>query len=87
MPDTVEVLTLDLLEWIGAKPRPYGDVMEAWRTSCPALPVWEQACDRGLVARDRIDDGEVMVSLTAAGRAHVARHRGDDRNSERPVGR
>jgi hypothetical protein len=23
--------------------------MEAWRTSCPRFPVWEEANDRGLV--------------------------------------
>ena len=75
MPDSLEVLSLDLLEWIGAKPRAYRDVMEAWRTSCPALPVWESVCDRGFVARGQDREGQVLVSLTAAGRAHVAKHR------------
>lgn len=41
MPNAVEPLVLDLMEWIGRTPRPYPEVMEAWRTSCPRLPVWE----------------------------------------------
>ena len=83
MTDTVEVLSLDLLEWIRTKPRAYGEVMAAWRTSCPALPVWEHVCDHGLVARARGNDGEVMVSLTAAGQAHIARHRGSGDAADR----
>jgi len=31
--ERVDSLVLDLLEWIGAEPRPYGEVLEAWRTS------------------------------------------------------
>jgi len=36
--NTVDALILDLLEWIGPRPRPYAEVIEAWRTSCPACP-------------------------------------------------
>lgn len=46
MSDPVQALLLDLLEWIAPRPRPYADVIEAWRTSCPRLPVWEEATDR-----------------------------------------
>jgi hypothetical protein len=35
----VEALILDLLEWIGPQSRPYTEVMDAWRTSCPRLSV------------------------------------------------
>jgi trans-aconitate 2-methyltransferase len=48
--DTVDALILDLIEWIGPEPRPYAEVLEAWRTSCPRLPVWEDATDRGFIA-------------------------------------
>jgi len=48
--DTVENLIIDLLEWIGPAPRPYADVLEVWQTSCPRLPVWEDAVERGYVA-------------------------------------
>jgi hypothetical protein len=65
MADTVvEALILDLLQWLDARERTYEEVMAAWRTSCPKLPVWEDANDRGLVA---IEDG--MVRITASGRA------------------
>jgi hypothetical protein len=39
-------LLLGLVEWIAKEPRLYAEVMEAWRTSCPRLPVWETAMDR-----------------------------------------
>jgi D-3-phosphoglycerate dehydrogenase len=71
MPDaTVEALILDLLNWLDARERTYEEVMEAWRTSCPKLPVWEDANDRGLVARHEIA-GRTIVTLTAAGRAMI----------------
>ena len=73
--DTVEALVLDLLEWIGTAPRPYGEVMEVWRTSCPRLPVWEEATQRGLVVRQRGQGGESLVSLSPAGAQHLHTHR------------
>jgi hypothetical protein len=51
LPDAVENLSLVLLEWIGPEPRRCGEVLEAWRTSCPRLPVWEDADDRGFITR------------------------------------
>ena len=54
MHDNVDSLILDLLEWIGPDPRPYGETVEAWRTSCPRLPVWEQANELGLVRRREV---------------------------------
>lgn len=68
-----EPLILDLVEWVARKPRPYAEVMEAWRTSCPRLPVWEDAVERGLVER-RAEGGEALVRVTAAGLAYLARH-------------
>ena len=51
----IEPLLLDLLEWVAKEPRSYADVMEAWRTSCPRLPVWEEATDRGFLQRTAAD--------------------------------
>jgi hypothetical protein len=66
-------LILDFLDWLAAGPRPYAEVMEAWRTSCPRLPIWEDAVDGGLVVR-RASRGEgPVVCLTAVGRAALAR--------------
>jgi hypothetical protein len=70
--DPVDALVLDLLAWIGTDGRPYAEVMEAWRTSCPRLPVWEEANLRGLVEQgSRSGDGR-WVSLSAAGRRLVS---------------
>ena len=66
MADTVEPLVADLLEWIG-RSRPYAEVMEVWRTSCPRLPVWEEATRRGLVDCRRDAEGIEQVLLTARG--------------------
>jgi hypothetical protein len=71
----LEALILDLLEWIGPESRPYSEVMDAWRTSCPRLPVWEDATDRGFLARHHEDGAGMLISVTAAGRAHLATHR------------
>jgi hypothetical protein len=73
--DTVNTLVLDLLEWIGPNPRPYTEVLEAWRTSCPHLPVWEEATDRGFIARHRVPGGSPLVSVSAAGAEHLRTHR------------
>ena len=66
----VEALILDLLEWVRKEERIYEDVMDAWRTSCPKLPVWEDANDRGLVEQ-QWRDGRCVVRITDAGRARI----------------
>ena len=43
MSETVDALLGDMLAWLARDARSYSDVMEAWRTSCPRLPVWEDA--------------------------------------------
>jgi hypothetical protein len=69
MVDTVvEALILDLLEWVATGERSYDDVMDAWRTSCPKLPIWEDANDRGLVMREKAD-GRCVVRITESGLA------------------
>jgi hypothetical protein len=74
MADPVEALILDLLEWIGPRSRAYSEVMDAWRTSCPRLPVWEDANERGFIWRHHAD-GLAVISVTAVGREFLARHR------------
>jgi len=63
----LESLVLDLVEWIAEKPRSYTEVMDAWRTSCPKLEVWEEAVDRGLVVREAIPGRGIIVTVTASG--------------------
>jgi hypothetical protein len=66
-------LVLDLVEWIAKASRPYGDVMDAWRTSCPRLTIWEDAVDAGYVVRERAPaEGGVMVKVTQRGRDLLA---------------
>jgi D-3-phosphoglycerate dehydrogenase len=68
MTDTVESLILDLVEWVGRKERTCQETMEAWRTSCPRLPAWEDATDRGLVEATSVN-GHSLVRVTPAGLA------------------
>ena len=68
MAENIEPLILDLVEWVARKPRPYPELIEVWRTSCPRLPVWEEAVDRGLVARSTVAGHGVLVTATPLGR-------------------
>ncbi|QCI67098.1 hypothetical protein [Phreatobacter stygius] len=74
MTDPIDALILDLVEWVARGERSYAEVMEAWRTSCPRLPVWEDAIDRGLITR-RQADGRALVVITQSGLALLARSR------------
>lgn len=71
MGDNVDDLILDLLEWLGPRPRPYPEVLEAWRTSCPRFPVWESANERGLIERRHAPGQGQFVSVSAAGAEHL----------------
>jgi hypothetical protein len=66
----MDALTLQLVAWVSDRPRTYGEVMEAWTTTCPRMPIWEDAVSAGLV---RVEgDGrmrERVVGLTPRGRA------------------
>lgn len=70
----VESLILDLLEWLAERDRSYEEVMDAWRTSCPRLPVWEDATDRGLVDRQQVN-GRSIVRVTPSGLALLEQSR------------
>ncbi len=74
MTDTVDSLILDLVEWVGRKERTYRDTMDAWRTSCPRLPVWEEATERGLVETASAN-GRSLVRATPAGLAFLKKER------------
>jgi len=74
MSSSIEALILDLVEWVAKEPRPYAYVMDAWRTSCPRLTVWEDAVDRGLVQREATAAHGVIVKVTSLGRSYLAAH-------------
>ena len=88
MADVVDALILDLLEWIGPDSRPYLEVIDAWRTSCPRLPVWEEANERGLLEQ-RFEPGRgTNVAVSALGRELLRTARpnhGRDPSRSRPT--
>jgi hypothetical protein len=63
-------LTVQFLTWVSEAPRTYGDAMDAWRTSCPRLSIWDDAVRDGLI---RVENGrgsmrQSLVLLTDRGR-------------------
>jgi len=75
MSANLDPLILDFLEWLAPKPRPYAEVMDAWRTSCPRLTVWEDSLDRGFVARVSANGAGRVIALTDVGRDFLASYR------------
>jgi hypothetical protein len=70
-----KALVLDLVEWIATRPRTYVEVMDAWRTSCPRLPIWEDTVDLGFVVCEHRGRSELVVKVTPAGRAFLEAER------------
>lgn len=79
MAQPLDPLVLDLVEWVAKEPRPYSAVIDAWRTSCPRLTVWEDAVDRGLVKRDATEGRGTYVTVTPAGQRFL------QQNGRRPI--
>jgi hypothetical protein len=80
MIDTVESLILDLLEWIGPQSRPYREVIEVWRTSCPRLPVWEEANERGFIDHYYDFGRGKLVIVSPQGQEHLRTARTHSQN-------
>lgn len=70
----VDTLILDLLDWLTKKDRTYEETMDAWRTSCPKLPVWEDANEAGLVAVEKVNARRI-VRVTSSGFARLDQRR------------
>jgi D-3-phosphoglycerate dehydrogenase len=79
----VDALIVDLLEWLASRDRTYREVIDVWRTSCPKLPVWEDANDRGFVVKQNVD-GREIIKLTAAGSNFLQRRGASRTNSASP---
>ena len=75
MSDPVDALVIDLLDWIGPRARPYAEVIDAWRTSCPRLPVWEEANAHGYIQREHVAGSGSLISLSPLGLAVLDAHR------------
>jgi hypothetical protein len=79
MATSASLAMLQFLGWIAERPRSYAEVMDAWRSSCPRLSVWEDAMIEGLV---KFHDGSRgAVVLTGLGRATLARAAATDSGS------
>jgi len=74
MNKTADPLVLDLVEWVAREPRPYSEAIETWRTSCPRLTIWEDAIDRGYVARQPVAGRGVRIAITERGRKLLREH-------------
>lgn len=68
-----DLIMIQFLEWVAARPRRREDVLDAWQSSCPRFPVWEDARADGLVRQSGGDTGERRVELTERGRAMLGR--------------
>jgi len=66
------MLTVQFLAWVAEAPRTYAEAMEAWRSTCPRLSIWEDAIIDGLVRLESTPGGtrnQAKVALTKRGRA------------------
>lgn len=63
------LIMVQFLQWVADRPRSREDVMDAWRSSCPRFPVWEDARADGLIRQAGGDRGLHRVELTERGRA------------------
>jgi len=68
-----DLIMIQFLEWVAARPRRREDVLAAWQSSCPRFPVWEDARAEGLVRQCGGEEGEHRVELTERGRAMLRR--------------
>jgi len=65
-------LLRDFLLWVAERPRTYAEAMDAWRSSCPRMTIWEDAILDGLVEVQRGESmAESLVVLTSQGRMIV----------------
>ena len=75
MSETADPLVLDFVEWVAREPRAYAEVIATWKTSCPRLTIWEDAADRGYVARETIAGLGLVIAVTADGERWLRAHR------------
>ncbi|PJG50506.1 hypothetical protein CVM73_35895 [Bradyrhizobium forestalis] len=64
---SADPLVLDFVEWVAREPRAYAEVISTWKTSCPRLTIWEDAADRGYVARETVAGVGLVIAVTEGG--------------------
>ena len=67
------LIMIQFLQWVAARPRQREEVLDAWQSSCPRFPVWEDARADGLVRQYGGYVREHRVDLTERGRAMLHR--------------
>jgi len=67
MSESPSLIMIQFLSWVADRPRNYAQAMDAWRSTCPRLSVWEDAIIEGLVRIE--NNANRTVSLTARGSA------------------
>ena len=92
MPDSIKptpsLIMIQFLAWVADRPRTYADAMDAWRTSCPRLSVWEDAIIEDLVRIEGNGAGRgasraaSAVTLTRRGRAVLQKAQSGSESSE-----
>ena len=86
MEDYAALSTIQFLAWVANRPRSYADVLEAWRSSCPRLSVWEDALGDHLVQCEQAGGKPAdacAVTLTAKGRSLLEAHIRMEENRQR----
>jgi hypothetical protein len=70
MNEPATLLTLEFLRWIASRPRTYAEAMEAWASTCPRNPAWDDALIDGLIQIESADTmSQSKVILTPRGRS------------------
>lgn len=74
MTELADPLVLEFVEWIARGPRSHAEVLAAWRTSCPRLPIFEDASEHGYVTRETRAGVGLVIAVTDTGRQLLRRH-------------
>ena len=74
MSETADPLVLDFVEWVAREPRAYAEVIATWKTSCPRLTIWEDASERGYVARETLPGIGLIIAVTPHGEKLLRAH-------------
>ena len=81
--DSPSLIMIQFLSWVADRPRSYAETMDAWRTSCPRLSVWEDAVIADLVRLE--GERGRAVKLTDRGAA-ILRQAQNQETSPAPLG-
>jgi hypothetical protein len=82
----VALLLIQFLHSVSSRRRTYAEAMDAWRSSCPRLTVWQDALLDGLI---EVETGgplrQAEVALTPRGRAILDSNQTPEAGSTGPV--